>query len=427
MLPFILSIPLPVRLGLLVCAGLLLGSLINWGIYSLAWDARAISPWSRVPKGAPPRKWWDRIPVLGWFGLMRETKLWGRGFWVRPLLMELLVGGGLAGLYWLQVNGWLVPQGPAFTLSALPTQAMLHQQFLSAALLIALMLVATFIDFDEKTIPDWITVPGVLLGLGLATAWPNSLPQILVLGPPPLMNVIPSPLWLTSPNPWATWLDGTWGLALGLFCYLGWSYAIEPKTWTTRRGLRKAFVYLWASALRNPTWWVAPLLALIGSPLIVWVWFFGGVYWMGLLTALVGMAFGGALVWAVRIIGSSAMQKEAMGFGDVTLMAMIGAYVGWQGALMTFFIAPFAALFIALAQWLFTGRKDIAFGPYLCAGALYLLWRWPAVWSGTAAGVFLMGWFVPAILVVCLILMWLMLLGLRMLREYFDPLEASEN
>ena len=38
----------------------------------------------------------------------------------------------------------------------------------------ALMLVATFIDFDEKTIPDEITIPGTLLGLLFAALWPDS-------------------------------------------------------------------------------------------------------------------------------------------------------------------------------------------------------------------------------------------------------------
>ena len=45
---------------------------------------------------------------------------------------------------------------------------------------------------------------------------------------------------------------------------------------------------------------------------------------------------GGGIVWAVRIIASQALGVEAMGFGDVTLMCMIGAFVGWQPALLIF-------------------------------------------------------------------------------------------
>jgi Flp pilus assembly protein protease CpaA len=112
-----------------------------------------------------------------------------------------------------------------------------------------------------------------------------------------------------------------------------------------------------------------------------------------------------------------------MGFGDVTLMAMIGAFLGWQAALIAFFIAPFTALFIAVAQWLATRRHELAFGPYLCAGALIVLLRWPEIWSPPlGVGVrpnFQLGWFIPGIVVVCLGLMWVMLWALRSFRERF--------
>ena len=82
------------------------------------------------------------------------------------------------------------------------------------------------------------------------------------------------------------------------------------------------------------------------------------------------MAVGGVAVWLVRIVGSLALGQEAMGFGDVTLMGMIGAFLGWQPALLVFFLAPFTGVLIAVSQWLLTGRKDIAYGPFLCLAAL---------------------------------------------------------
>ncbi len=86
------------------------------------------------------------------------------------------------------------------------------------------------------------------------------------------------------------------------------------------------------------------LIGLVGFAAIAGVWYRGGESWLGLLTALVGMVGGGAMVWAVRIVGSAALRKEAMGFGDVTLMMMIGAFLGWQPTIFIFFIAPFAGL-----------------------------------------------------------------------------------
>ena len=73
-----------------------------------------------------------------------------------------------------------------------------------------------------------------------------------------------------------------------------------------------------------------------------------------LYSSFLGMAFGGGLVWAIRIIGTIALQKEAMGFGDVTLHAMIGAFLGWQAALLVFVMAPFAALLVVLIQFIVT-------------------------------------------------------------------------
>jgi uncharacterized membrane protein len=75
-----------------------------------------------------------------------------------------------------------------------------------------------------------------------------------------------------------------------------------------------------------------------------------------------------------------------------------------------------------LAQWVFTRRHELAFGPYLCAGALIVLLRWPEIW-GPASVNFVLGWFIPAIVVFCLGLMWLMLLGMRSLRERWSSPE----
>jgi leader peptidase (prepilin peptidase)/N-methyltransferase len=412
MFAWFLTIPLEARLAAIFVAGLALGALVNLGIYSLAWNTRAISPWSRTSANAPPRRWFDYVPLVGWLTLRRETKLWGRGFWVRPLLIELATAAGLALLYYWEVTGQLV---------ALPaTPDALHQRFVSHGFLILLLIVATFIDFDEKTIPDSITVPGTLIGLLLAFLWPYSLPTHVSAV---AAGFSQDSLWLTSPGAWSARLNGWEGLAFGLFCFLGWCFGILEKRWTLRRGWKKAVIYFFASIGRYRTWPFVLAITVVGAPLIIAAWWFDGLNWQALLSSLAGMAFGGGLVWAIRIIGSQSLGREAMGFGDVTLMAMIGAFVGWQGALIAFFIAPFTALFIAIAQWLFTGRRELAFGPYLCAGALYVLLRWPAIWGAPFAGLqanFMLGWFIPAIVVVCLGLMWLMLIGLRWLREFFE-------
>jgi prepilin signal peptidase PulO-like enzyme (type II secretory pathway) len=274
------------------------------------------------------------------------------------------------------------------------------------------MLVATFIDFDEKTIPDAITIPGALLGMILMAAFPVAAPPIAEKGG----RV--GHLLLTSPAAWPASLDGRQGLVIGLCCFAAWCLAVWPRTVTMRRGLNKAIQYAWVSMFRFSFWWAFPVILLAGCAGTLAVWGMGGVHWSSLLTSLGGTAFGGGLIWAVRIVGGGALGKEAMGFGDVTLMAMIGAFLGWQSTLIVFFLAPFVAVLICLVQWALTRRRDIAFGPYLCVSAAILVLYWSPIWETRATRIFELGWLIPQILALCLILLG-GLLGLWRLIERF--------
>jgi prepilin signal peptidase PulO-like enzyme (type II secretory pathway) len=412
-----LSIPLELRLAGLFLIGLAVGAFVNWGIYSLACDARAISPWSRRSPDAPPRRWHDFLPLAGWLGLRREASLHGRGFWIRPLLLEVLCGLGLAALYWWETTGHLVPAWASTTLAKMPTVT--HAQFLAHAILIALMLVATFIDFDEQTIPDSITIPGTLLGLLFAVFLPTSHLPLAASGPP-VHNLL-----LTSPFPWLPTLNGWRYLVVGSLIVAIWSFSLIPATATLRRGTIRGITYYIASIRRDFFWpWYA-LLA--GLPIVgaIIVWSIGGPRWESLLTSLIGLAFGGGLVWGVRVVGRISLQREAMGFGDVTLMCMIGAFLGWQTALMVFFLSPAAALFIAVGNYLFTGRNDIAFGPYLCLAALGVIVLWEGVWT-LAAPYFLLGPMIPLLVGACLMLMMGMLMFWRFFKEIVFP-EPNEG
>lgn len=174
------SLPLELRIALVFVVGVLVGTQANRGIYHLAFHRRSIGPWSLPDAAAPPRSWFDYLPLVGWLGLRREAAIHGRGFWVRPMLIELSLGAGLAALYWWEVQQGLRPQAvPAsgsLALVALPDQSMarVHAQFLAHAILIVLMTVASFIDIDERLIPKEITDFGALGGMLLAAMLPIS-------------------------------------------------------------------------------------------------------------------------------------------------------------------------------------------------------------------------------------------------------------
>lgn len=92
-----------------------------------------------------------------------------------------------------------------------------------------------------------------------------------------------------------------------------------------------------------------------------------------LLASVVGLLVGGGVIWGVRIVGAVVFRKEAMGFGDVKYLAMIGAVLGWQEALLALFLAcGYGALFGAIGLW-FGGAARIPFGPHLAAGAVTAL------------------------------------------------------
>ncbi len=96
----------------------------------------------------------------------------------------------------------------------------------------------------------------------------------------------------------------------------------------------------------------------------------------GLLGAAIGALCGGGIVMFFAAVGALIFRREAIGMGDVKLMAMIGAFTGWRIAVATFFIAPFIGLFYGLPLLLVRRRHSMPFGPFLSAAAiLSLLFR----------------------------------------------------
>jgi leader peptidase (prepilin peptidase) / N-methyltransferase len=90
------------------------------------------------------------------------------------------------------------------------------------------------------------------------------------------------------------------------------------------------------------------------------------------------------LVWSFRIVAGGVLGQEALGFGDVTLMAMVGAHFGWQIVLLAFFLAPLFGVALVIAYWAITRDSAIPFGPYLAAATAYLMLDWARVWDAVS-------------------------------------------
>ena len=407
---------------MLIGVGLLVAYGINRAIDRWSFERRGIDPWLPAPEGLPSRSGLDRLPLLGWWRLRREASHFQSRFWLRAIAIELAFPLAVAALYHWEVSGRL-------TLADGPRQSIetLHAQFVLHAALLALMTIATFIDFDEQTIPDEVTLGGTAIGLVWLALLPvASLPTTVIVGwVPQAAHVVVTtsnhvPTWrsgLGGPESWPGVLDHVRGLLLGLLCLGAWYVAAVPKIWTTRKGLWRAFRFAWGSILKYRTWRFPSLLLAIMSTVTVVAWRHGGPAWEAVFSSLVGMVAVGGGTWAVRLIASRALGVEALGFGDVTLMAMIGTMLGWQAGLLVFFFAPATALIVALLQLLLAGDREIAFGPYLCLAALFIVVCWRRVWFGWAEPIFSMGWILPAVVAVSLAFLGAMLTAWRWIKD----------
>lgn len=135
----------------------------------------------------------------------------------------------------------------------------------------------------------------------------------------------------------------------------------------------------------------------------------------GLLASMAGLIVGGGVVWIVRGIGHWALGREAMGFGDVVLMAMIGAVVGWQPVLTIFFLAPICAIVIVSFALITGASREFPFGPWLSLATIVLLIGWQVIWP-FVGGLFLAGRIVPFVGIGMMILLAFLLKLMRLIR-----------
>ncbi len=141
-------------------AGLLLGSFLNVVIVRLPRGESIVSPPSRCPRCKTRILPWDNIPLLSFLLLRGRCRHCRKRISWRYPVVELTSGALL----------WLLAREAKHPALVVP-----HAAFLLA------LLVVTWIDFDTRTIPDAITIPGVGIGLALSLFLPPG-PAAALLG-----------------------------------------------------------------------------------------------------------------------------------------------------------------------------------------------------------------------------------------------------
>jgi leader peptidase (prepilin peptidase)/N-methyltransferase len=100
-----------------------------------------------------------------------------------------------------------------------------------------------------------------------------------------------------------------------------------------------------------------------------------------LIDSLLGILAGGGIIYLTGAVFDQVYFKllkrppiqgetESMGGGDVKLLAMIGAFLGWKMAVMTFFLAPFSGLLVGVVNLLVKKDHTIPYGPFLALAAV---------------------------------------------------------
>ncbi len=226
--------------------GLIIGSFLNVCIHRIPLNKSITNPPSHCPHGGERIRFYDNIPVISYLILLGKCRHCGQRISLRYPIVEIITG--------LLSMALFVRYG-------------LSVQYFLFFLFVASLVTISFVDLQHKIIPDVISLPGILLGLGISF----------------------------------------------VFNHLSW------------------------------------------------------------LDSMIGIIAGGGFLYLVAIIFERLTGREGMGGGDIKLLAMIGAWMGWKALPFIILMSSLGGLLIGGGALLVTGqgyRVKIPFGPFLALGAL---------------------------------------------------------
>lgn len=101
------------------------------------------------------------------------------------------------------------------------------------------------------------------------------------------------------------------------------------------------------------------------------------VWSVSLIGAVIGALVGGGSLWLMGFMWEKLRGVEAMGLGDVKMMFMAGAYLGWRLTILTIFIASLTGSLAGITVMLYERKRDfqkqLPYGVYLAIGAIVSL------------------------------------------------------
>lgn len=380
--------------------GAIVGSFLNVVIYRLPAGRNIVSPPSRCPQCGRNLRWHENLPVVGWFRLGGRCA--GCGVRISPQywLIELLCASLFAGVFILYyvvhpeapVVGGIGPESFArLGLGQTWPMLVLHLG------LIASLLAMTIIDARTYTIPIQITwfLTGLAVAahavtvLFLAEVGEFTTPQRITLMS--MSDPIDLTAWtipLIPPIAFNAAAGACVGLCVSLYLrhcnvlrhsFLDFNLFVKEED----------SIISYPGARREMEWEIGFLVPMIlGAIAATRLPTFPLDQYPDVCQVLgsvaMGYLVGGGLIWGARLLGTYAFGKEAMGYGDVHILAAVGACLGWIDPISIFFLAPFMALVsmivISLASRLSRSAPPyVPYGPWLALATLFVLLADPLI------------------------------------------------
>ena len=235
--------------------GLCIGSFLNVVIYRLPRGKSIVIPRSACPHCRTAVRWYDNIPLIGWFWLKGRCRDCHQPLGVQYPVVELLGAMAAVAAVWkyeLSLAGGII------------------------FIFLCLLIIITFIDLNHRIIPDRITLPAMVLALLVAPFLPD----------------------------------------------------------------------------------------------------------FSFVQGLSGLLTGGGVLWAIAAIYGRLTGVDGIGGGDIKLMGLVGALMGWKGALFTLFGGALFGALVGIGLLMVKGnnmRTAIPFGPFLSIAAVIYLFYGNAI------------------------------------------------
>ena len=320
--------------------GAVVGSFLNVCIHRLPRNESIVTPPSACPHCHQRIRWYHNIPLVTYLTIRGKCRYCGAVITPRYFIVELLTAVMFL-VVWLRFDGW---------------EPVIYWIMFSG------LIAATFIDLEHLIIPNGITLGGIVVGvllsllrpLPILTAWLQSLLGALCGG---------GVLWLVVEG--GKLLFGKQKLALApgtRIVIANQQVNIEADVWLwedlfCRQSDRITFQ---AATLKFGDQTFESVAVVISEIKLI----------------VNGQEFDLATIGPIEATSDMiCLPREAMGFGDVKLLAAIGAFLGWQATLFTVFCSSILGSAVGVSgiafrrmQW----QTRIPYGPYLVVGAV--LW-----------------------------------------------------